>query len=241
MRKYFKRIIISVLFLLSVNLFAQRSKSLWIDAKVGVNNIWIMNQNAYGNPEMNYATSFGFTESLGVSYFVTDQWAFGTSVGLTKIGQNYSGIQSMGEADRKVNLLYIELPLMLMRKLSMGYNNPTWLALGPDFMILARANQEYSRTGGDPLPNPEGMAYANITNRFKPVDIAIRFAINQMYGLEFENSDKLNFLLSLNSAIGLTDINSQPYQTENTHNDYSASHNFYVGLKAGIMFRPSRY
>jgi hypothetical protein len=147
----------------------------------------------------------------------------------------------MGEADRKVNLLYIELPLMLMRKLSMGYNNPTWLALGPDFMILARANQEYSRTGGDPLTNPEGMAYANITNRFKPVDIAIRFAINQMYGLEFENSDKLNFILSLNSAIGLTDINSQSYQTENTHNVYSASHNFYVGLKAGIMFRPSRY
>jgi hypothetical protein len=48
------------------------------------------------------------------------------------------------------------------------------------------------------------------------------------------------FLLSLNSAIGLTDINNTAWRIPNTHDAYGKSHNFYVGLKVGFMYKIKR-
>ena len=233
------RLVYIIIFILlySVALQAQQVRSLWLNAVTGLNSNWILNQNAYGNPEFEYATSFGLTGGLGVTYFQKKHFGLNGSILLTQMGQNYSGEQGGGDADRKVKLIYLEVPLLLMKDIPyMLY--PTWISFGPDVLILINANQEYSREGGRPLQNPEGMADGNVKARYKPVDIALNFSVNRMYNLDYFR--KTMFLFSVNSSLGLTDINSTEWQLPNLHNEYSGSHNFYIGVKVGMMFKVAR-
>jgi hypothetical protein len=58
----------------------------------------------------------------------------------------------------------------------------------------------------------------------------------------FPIDDKNNtmFVLSFNTAIGLTDINDIEWKIPQLDGTYTGSHNFYVGVKAGLMFNLSK-
>jgi hypothetical protein len=232
-------LILATFFLLlnAVKVHAQQEGTLWVNLITGVNSTWIFNQNAYGNPEIEYATTFGFTGGIGASYYFSDKWGFSPSVLASKLGQNYSGQQSGGDAERKLKLTYVEVPLLFMMHIPYA-QNPTWISFGPDIMILANAQQEYFRKGGEPLPNPDGMKIGDVRERFNPTDVALSFAINKLYKLD--DSGKSFFLLSFNTAFGLTDINSVEWKIPNMKDEYGASHNFYIGIKAGLSFKASR-
>lgn len=236
--KKLKLIYIALFILLnSSELKAQQVRSLWLNVVAGGNSCWILNQNTYGNQEFEYATAFGFTGGLGVTYFQKRHWGMNGSVLFTQMGQNYSGVQAQGDADRKVRLNYVEVPLLLMKDIPyMAY--PTWFSFGPDVFILLNANQLYSRIGGNPLPNPDGMKEGNVKGRYKPVDVAFNFSVNRMYNLDYFR--KMMFLFSINTSVGLTDINSTDWQIPNTHDIYGGSHNFYIGMKVGLMFKVAR-
>ncbi len=221
--------------------FAHRSPltmgSIWVSGFAGLNSNWIMNQNAYGNQEIEYAPTFGATAGLGANFFYNRDWGYGGSICLSKFGQNYKGWQAGAEALRKVKLTYVEVPLVFMRQLS-GMIFPTWISVGPDVMILVKANQDYIRDGGSQLPNPDGMISGDVKERFKPVDVALHLAISSMF--DFDRSRKQLLLFSINSSIGVTDINTVQWQIKNTHNSYGGGHNFYVGFKAGMMLKASK-
>jgi len=237
MKKYFPGLIVIFILMLFSEVKAQQVRSLWIDGVAGLNNNWILNQNAYGNQEMEYATTFGYTAGAGVSYFYNRQWGYNASLLISKMGQNYAGFQAGGEAKRKTKLTYLEVPLLLMRQIPYT-NYPTWISFGPDILILLKANQEYSRKGGAELPKPIGMASGDVTDRFKRADIALNISINRM--IDVNRYSKTMFLFSINSAIGITDINTPDWQIPNTHGIYGKSHNFYIGIKAGMMFKVAR-
>jgi hypothetical protein len=218
---------------------AQQANSKWINAVVGLNSSWIIYQNAYGNPEIEYSTTFGFTGGMGMTYFINEQWGVSGTFMATKAGQNYAGVQSGGDATRKVHLSYMEIPLLITKHIDASSpDKPTWISFGPDILVLLKAQQEYVRKGGDPLPNPEGMKVGDIRERFNTTDVALNFAINKMY--KMSGSDNVMFLLSFNTAIGLTDINSIEWKTPQIDGTYSGSHNFYIGIKAGLMFKASK-
>jgi hypothetical protein len=229
--------IIFFLLLLSVEVKSQQLHSLWINAVPGFNSTWILNQNAYGNPEFEYSTSFGLTGGIGATYFYRKHWGFNGSVLVSKLGQSYSGVQAGGDADRKIRLTYLEIPLMMMKNVP-GQLYPTWISFGPDVLILLNARQLYNRVGGNPLSNPDGMIDGNVKERYKLADVALNFSVNRMYNLDYFR--KIMLLFSANTAIGLTDINSKKWQIQNTHDIYSGSHNFYFGIKVGLMFKVAR-
>jgi hypothetical protein len=222
-----------MLALIPAGLFAQDAKSVWLDAKVGLNSSWIVNQNAYGNREMGYSSSVTPTVSVGGSYFLTDDWGVNASLGYLRLGQNYSEALATGEATRSIKLTYVEVPVLFMRNIPMT-PNPTWIAFGPDFMFRAAAKQEFERTGEYSLVDAGKLETADIKERTKPFDLALKFSLNKMYKLR--GSDNMQFLFAFNTAIGLLDINSKDWQIKNIHNEYKGSHNFYLGLTAGMMF-----
>ncbi len=238
MKKHFLSLIVIAMLMHSFDVMGQRRRTYWVDAEAGYSSNWIFNQNAYGNPEMEYATTFGYTGGIGVSYFQDRDWGFKGSLFLSKMGQNYSGVQSVGEAVRKVNLTYLGVPLLIMKNIPY-MNYPTWISFGPEVMILLNAKQEYSRVGGNPLPNPIGMASANVKDRFRSTDVALSFALSRM--VDINRSKKAMYIFSVNSSFGLTDINKSAWQIPNTHGIYGRSHNFYIGFKAGIMFRVKKF
>jgi hypothetical protein len=237
MKKSNLEYLIFFLMLLSVEGKSQQLHSLWINAVPGINSTWILNQNAYGNPEFEYSTSFGLTGGVGATYFYKRHWGFSGSVLLSKLGQSYSGVQAGGDADRKVRLTYLEIPLQMMKNVP-GQLYPTWISFGPDVLILLNAKQLYNRVGGNPLSNPDGMIDGNVKERYKLVDVALNFSVNRMYNLDYFR--KIMFLFSANTALGLTDVNSKEWQIPNTHDKYAGSHNFYVGIKVGLMFKVAR-
>jgi hypothetical protein len=237
MKKYILSLIVILLLMNFIEIQAQPRRSYWINAVAGLNSNWILNQNAYGNPEMEYATTFGPTGGVGVSYFYNRQWGYNGSVFLSKIGQNYAGDQAGAAATRKVKLTYLEVPLLIMAQVP-NMQNSTWFAFGPDVMILINAKQDYSRDGGNSLPNPDGMATGNVKDRFKRADIALNISMNQMYNLNY--SRRAMFLFSINSSVGITDINKPEWQIPNVHGIYGKSRNFYIGIKAGLMFKIAR-
>jgi hypothetical protein len=226
------RILILMLALIPAGLFAQDDKSVWLEAKVGLNSSWIVNQNAFGNREMGYSSSFTPTFSLGGSYFLTDDWGVNASLGYLRLGQNYSEALAMGEATRSVKLTYVSVPVLFMRNIPMT-PNPTWIAFGPDFMFRTSAKQEFESSGEYSLTN-DHLATGDIKERINPFDLALKFSFNKMYALR--GTDNMKFMFSFNTAIGLLDVNTKDWQIPNVHNEYNGSHNFYMGLTAGIMF-----
>ncbi len=236
--KNFLLIAVSIIMFLNLpKAQAQQEGSKWINVITGLNSTWIMNQNAYGNPEIEYATTFGFTGGLGLTYMINEQLAFNAAVLGSQMGQNYSGVQREGDADRRVKLSYVEVPLQIMKRIS-NTTTPTWICVGPEIMVLLKAQQEYTRKDGDPLPNPVGMKNGDIRERFNTTDVAIKFSVNKMYKLD--DSGKTFFLVSFDSSLGLTDMNSIDWKIPNMQDEYAASRNFYIGVKAGLMFKASR-
>lgn len=237
MKAYILSLSFVLMLIFSLNVMAQQKGSVWINGEAGFNSIWILNQNAYGNQETEYATSFGSTGGVSLSYFKNREWGMKGALYMSRLGQNYSGEQGGASAKRKVRLTYIEVPFMWMRQIPYR-EYPTWISAGPNIMVLVKANQEYSRDGGSKLPNPDGMASGEVTERFKPVDVALNFSLNRMVELNYSRS--IMFLFSINSSFGLLDINSKEYQLPNTHDIYASSHNFYIGVKFGLMFKVGR-
>jgi len=239
MRKYKQCLVVFFVLCFAGGALAQQKGSLWVNVTAGLNSTLILNQNAYGNPEMAYLPTFGLTGGLDVNYFHSYNWGYSGSLLVSKLGQNYSGIQAGAEAERKVKLLYLEVPLLVMKNIPF-MKKPTWISFGPDILILLNAQQDYTREeGSPPLPYPDGMASGDITDRFKRADIAMDLSLNQIYSLNY--SGKLMLLIALNTAIGITDINSPEWQIPNTHGEYGGSHNFYIGMKVALMIKSVRF
>ncbi|MFA5973978.1 MAG: outer membrane beta-barrel protein [Lentimicrobiaceae bacterium] len=238
MKNSFLSLITIFLLLNFATVQAQQSHSYWIHGVAGLSSNWIINQNAYGNPEMDYSTTLGLSAEGGLNYFLTDRLGLEGSIMMINLGQNYAGLQAGGNAERKIKLTYFDVPISFM--INIPYTHfPTWLSFGPDFMVLLNAHQEYKRVGGSLLPFPDRMATGNINDRYNQTDVAVHFALNKMFPVN--NSSQVMILLSVNSAFGLTDINSKEWQIPNSQGDYGSAHNFYFGIKAGVMYKINKY
>lgn len=242
MKNFIKVVILAAIIASPMFVLAQQiNRTSWLSGDFGAYNTWILNQNMYGNQELPYTVKTGFSGGLGFTYL---SYKNGYSMGLrvANLGQSYSGSMAGANAKRKVNLTYLQLPVMFMHQLD-GRFKTTWLEFGPQFMYLLSAHQDFSRNDGRPIVDLHTMSegHVNVTNRFNPFDVMLKVGLTNMftstskYKLPYRPTEKLIWTLSLDGAIGLTDINKKQFQIENTHQIYGASHNFYVGIRIGVM------
>jgi hypothetical protein len=219
---------------------SQPPKSTWLTANAGLNSIWILNQNVYGNPEMDYGTKFGIMGTIGLNYYMDTKYGVSTGVGVGNFGQSYHGEQRGSNASRNVMLNYIIVPLFAMKQLG-DLHNPFWLTFGPQLMILTSAKQKYSYDGDvNDLAYPANLKIGkfDVTKAYKPMDIMLNLGLTNLYFLQ--TGDNVRMMLSFNAALGLLDINSKEpqYRTVRTGQTYKGSHNFYLGAQIGLMFNP---
>lgn len=219
--------------LLTAKVYSQPKQTFWLHANGGINSSWIVNQNVYGNPEFEYATTFKLSGGGGVNYFINDKVGLGADFYTTRMGQNYAGEQRGARAVRKVKFAAYEVPIYAMIRLK-DKEDLEWFTIGPDLWFITSANQEYTRKGGRPLQNQEGMKEGDVIDRFNTFDVALNVGINKMIKLNYKGNFLL--LLSANTAMGILDINKDGWKTPNLHGIYGSSHNYYIGIKAGLMF-----
>jgi hypothetical protein len=236
----FKSILIFMGLFGAMHLQAQVGSMSWITLTGGMNSIWIANQNNYGNPEMPYATKWGFSGALGFSSYVNSRNGYSIAIGMSRAGQNYRGEVSQSDATREVTLAYMHIPLLYVLQIK-SFGNPVYVEMGPQFGFLLTASQYFHREASEVgLPAaqylPEGDL--DVKSWFNPIDFQGMFRITKSFPLE--GSKHLRAKVGFETAVSLTDINKIAYRLENMHGVYKASRNFYGGLSVSLMYRPHR-
>ncbi|MBP7497603.1 MAG: PorT family protein [Bacteroidales bacterium] len=201
------------------------------------NSVWVINQNVYGMPEIDYDKKFGTAFMLGVGYNFNEWLGLRFELGKAALGQNYYEQNKGIVSDRKLDLKYTMIPVFL-RLATTGEKAKFHIMLGPQLGILNSAEQEYSIGNKDVANKVKVNDYdypigeTEITNRFEKSDL---FAVLD-FGLDFFFTERLYLNASLRLNYGLTDINVADWRIPNKDKEYKASNNAYGGLNFGLNY-----
>jgi hypothetical protein len=242
MKKFIPHIFLAIILVSPLLTLGQGNKIPIISLDFGANNTWILNQNMYGNPELTYDLKFGFS-GVASYKFLINKYGYSVGLGLGNLGQKYSGNMAGANAQYKINLTYLQLPVMGMYKI-VDKKQQTWISFGPQINYLLSAQQNFKRDHGNLIPNPEMLPVGStdVRERFNLIDVMLALELTQIFASKYANTTpyrangKTMWSISLKGAIGLTDINSPKYHISSTHNLYTGSHNFFLGVHLGYMF-----
>ena len=244
MKKIFT-ILTVLIFMSAFSAHAQKGKELIFGLGGALTNTWIINQNFYGEPEVDYAPKMGYATSFNLGFNFTEKIAVMTELQYSSQGQKYSGSQSFDghsftTVERDIQLKYLNIPVFFKYMFGTGNTKFRFMA-GPQFGILMDATQEYLRDGKiQPtyIVNNDGEAIdvtANdIKDRYENLDIGVAFD----FGADISLSDEFFISVGMRFNYGFTDINVPAYHLENSKGEaYNKSNNLWGGLYVGINYR----
>lgn len=236
-------ILLIVLFISSVSLKAQKGKELVIGANGALTSVVIMNQNFYGEPEVDYAPKIGYAASFNLGYNFSESLGIMGEIQYSLQGQKYEGKQSFGgntyEVKRDIDLRYLNIPLFF--KFSSGDKLVRFRFLvGPQLGILLDATQEYTRSGekiGTKVYNNDGELFTTDANDIKDRFDKYDFGFAGDVGADFHVSDVLCLTAGLRGNYGFRDINARAYRIDDLDGEYAPSHNVWGGFYFGILYK----
>jgi hypothetical protein len=231
--------------LLFYGAFAQKGKEIILGVGGAVTNTWIINQNFYGEPEIDYAPKFGYAASLNLGYNFTGNISLMTELQYSHQGQKYEGQQSWEGnnfkiVERDIKLYYLNIPVFF--KYSFGKDLTKFrFMVGPQFGILMNAEQEYLRDGRKQKTeetNLDGEIFdvteTVIKDRYENLDIGVAIDI----GTDITLSDLFFINAGLRFNYGFKDVNSEPYHLDNYKKEpYELSNNLWGGIYVGINYK----
>jgi hypothetical protein len=231
--------------LLFLGAFAQKGKEIIIGVGVAAANTWIINQNFYGEPEIDYAPKFGYAASLNLGYNFTGNIAMITELQYSHQGQKYDGEQhwpggDFNDVTRDIKLYYLNIPVFF--KYAFGKDLTKFrFMVGPQFGILMNAEQEYLRDGTkqpttavDAFGHQFNTTETVIKDRYENLDIGVAFDI----GTDITLSDLFYISAGLRFNYGFKDVNAEPYHLENYKGEvYEPSNNLWGGVYVGICYK----
>lgn len=238
-----KLLILSVFVLLAIAAMAQKGHELVIGAGGSFSSVWIMNQNFYGEPELNYAPKAGYSGSFHLGYNLTENFSIMTELQYSIQGQKYEDKQVMEgvkyEALRDITLTYLHIPLFF--KYAFGTSSTKFrFMFGPQFGKLLDATQTYTRDGktlGTEAVNLDGETFKtdakNIKDRFVDNDISLALDV----GADIHLSDKFFISPGFRANYGFKDINAEAYRIKDLDGEYAPSHNVWAGLFISIHYK----
>jgi hypothetical protein len=221
---------------------AQKAKKFELGVKAGYNNTWIINQNNYGLPELDYDTYWGLGYNLQLGYNFSSDMGIFTEIGMTNQGQKYMGnMLHYDDVKRTIDMKYLNVPIFF--KYSYGESTARFrLLVGPQFCFLQSAEQTYIIDGEEstnvlpPIEDQNGNEFdpgaKDIKDRYNSMDVA--FVLDLGADI-FVMPEMLYISIGFRGYYGFTDINATDYQLPNLQDDkYDASHNagggFYLGF-----------
>ncbi len=237
------RILPLILLLMISTARAQKGKELIIGAGGAFTGVLIMNQNFYGEPEVNYAPKFGYAASFNLGYNFDGHAAIMAEAQYSLQGQKYNDKQSIDgikyEVDRDISLAYLNIPLFF--KYAFGEEDTRFrFMIGPQFGILLDATQDYTRDGkvlGTTAVDLDGNTFVtdakDIKDRFEKYEYSLAFDV----GADIHLSKQWLLSAGFRGNYGFTDINAAPYRIKDMDNEYSPSHNVWGGIYVSINYK----
>jgi hypothetical protein len=225
--------------------FAQKGKEVIIGVGGAVTNTWIINQNFYGEPEVDYAPKFSYAASLNLGYNFTGNIAVMTELQYSHQGQKYEGEQTWAGhnfeiVERNIKLYYLNIPVFF--KYSFGKDLTKFrFMIGPQFGLLMNAEQEYLRDGKkqpttayDINNVPFITTETVIKDRYDNLDIGVAIDI----GTDITLSELFFINAGLRFNYGFKDVNTEPYHLVNFKGEsYEPSNNLWGGIYFGINYK----
>ena len=215
---------------------AQKARHFDVGLQGGYGSIWIINQNNYGLPEMDYEYTWGGGFNFQAGYNFTENIGLFSEIGVLNQGQKY---KDEGNKERTIDLKYLNVPVFF--KYSYGESRARFrLLVGPQFCFLQKAEQSYLVNDQDfshDIKDKEGNLFdagaKNIKDRFNNMDIAVVLDLGADI---FLITDMLYLSVAARMFYGLTDINASAYQLKNYDGNYEPSHNAGVTFNLGIHY-----
>ena len=230
--------LLSLLFFAILIPLSHAQKGLNVGANFMALNTNIVNQNTWGNGrEYDYSVTFNTSFGIDVGYGISDHMGIYTGYWFTTLGQDYKDSYSGSEWERKLELKYNMIPVML--KFNGTESKVNFLGgVGVVFASLKEANQEWLRDGEAYSQNITvggktfDLGATDVTDRFAKSDIMINLDL----GARILLGEKLFLDVTANFGYGFKDINAEDWQIVNGSGEYDPSHNAFGGLKIGLAY-----
>lgn len=235
-----KNIAITILMVTLVAGQALSQKGFYFGVAATGLNTWLTNQNNYGLPEMDYKLTFGFSGNVNLGFDFSKNFGIKTEIGYAMLGQDYKDEVNDTTVTRKVNLNYLQVPLLF--KYSTGSDLVRfYLLVGPQFNFLLSADQEYLKNSISTeeevynpfLKKPVKIGEETITDRYNDLDIFARID----FGIDISVIDNLIINAGISMGYGLTDINADDWKMDDVDGNYNPAHNIYGGFNVGICYK----
>ena len=219
---------------------AQKAKHFDIGLQGGYGSVWILNQNNYGLPEMDYEYTWGGGFNFQAGYNFSEQMGVFSEIGVLNLGQKYKDKGAgNSEIKRSVELKYLNVPVFF--KYSYGESRARFrLLFGPQFCFLQKAEQTYQVNDKDfsfDIQDKDGHTFdagaTEIKDRFNSMDIAVVLDLGADI---FLVTDMLYLSAGARVFYGMTDINASAFQLNNNDGNYEPSHNAGVTFMFGIHY-----
>jgi len=217
----------------------------------------ILNQNNLGFGEMDYKLNPG--GKIGILVGKEDFFKTSFRLGLifAKVGQNYGDVLLHLPHEKKISLLYIQVPISYKYILQeTKYHNIrdifTYITLGGQVGYLLDAKVDWIRDGKkvDYYDFVSFGPYQDVNKNLEQIrdngkiksdiDLFTKIDISLIGsgGLQYFISNKTMIFGELIGNIGIRDINSPKWRFRNNKKEYNASVNLYAGLRFGINYYP---
>ena len=145
--------ILFAIILLFVTIPGFGQKGLLVGLGTGLNNVWIVNQNTWGLPQMEYSIDFGYTYGGILGYHISENAGIQIEIRGAQQGQKYEDGQKVLLGDptlypttREIDLKYIQVPI-LGKYIGKGDRMKFVGLFGIQIAALRSATQSYEREG----------------------------------------------------------------------------------------------
>ncbi|MBC8147123.1 MAG: PorT family protein [Bacteroidetes bacterium] len=235
-----KKLILLLSVILVFPLFSFSQKSLNFGVNGAYYTSWMINQNIYGLPEMEYNLKLSSGGMFNVTYNFNNNISLQLEFDYSIRGQNYGGFQNKIPATRDITLTYYEIPI-LFKYMGKGSKTRFRFLAGPYFGMLKAAEQEYLLDGKDPgfYITPIGTtdsvkaSTTDILDRYNDSDIGVILDV----GADFLLNENWFLTAALRFNYGFKDVNLPAWQIKNQNGVYAATTNFSGGFVFGINYK----
>lgn len=207
---------------LMTGLYAQQG--LHLGVQVTPKSPLIINQNAYGEEELEYRFTFGYAAGVEAGYYFTDKLGLFTGFQYSTQGQQYQDESPQSVIDREVKLSYWRVPLYF-RFSSEADVVGFYVNAGTYFAFLNSAEISYQNAGID-------LSVADASDRFKDTEVGFLGGL----GAQIHFSEQFYGTAGLRFTYGFADMNTEDWQITNLDGVYDPSHNASLGINLGLAY-----
>lgn len=232
---------------------AKKNIAPYIGVGGAINIKAIANQNNYGYNELDYSFAPGYFGGFMIGVDISNRHAYQIEFNFANAGQNYKDMISGNDNEKKVDLSYLQIPILYKRYMGKNAGVPNfegkwesfyWLG-GIQLGFLSSAEVEWQTNGQETdflsFINQHGRNphIQSITQMGAPEDdkeFFQSFDLGVVLGLGYHRflAKNLFFTAELRGGLGVIDMNASEWRYENRDGIYQASRNAFGGIKLGL-------